>query len=102
MCPKLEPVGLEWATFQVLRKTNASLSKKAGVDPKMASDQRGHGLGVSLEVYTSSDMKQKRAAVRKLEAEVLRNHNPKVSPRKRIWLDGVNGISRDQWIFLSY
>src|ERR1043166_8397880 len=25
--------------------------KKAGVDPKVASDQRGHGLGVSLEVY---------------------------------------------------
>jgi len=76
MCPKLEPVGLEWATFQVLRKTNASLSKKAGVDPKVASDQRGHGLGVSLEVYTSSDMKQKRAAVRKLEAAVLRKPQP--------------------------
>ena len=72
MQPKLEKVGLEWATFQVLRKTNASLSKKAGVDPKVASDQRGHGLGVSLEVYTSSDMEQKRAAVRKLEAAVLR------------------------------
>ncbi|SRR5258708_34978589 len=43
MQPKLEKVGLEWATFQVLRKTNASLSKKAGVDPKVASDQRGHG-----------------------------------------------------------
>src|SRR5436190_8693760 len=26
--------------FQVLRKTNASLSKKASVDPKVASDQR--------------------------------------------------------------
>jgi hypothetical protein len=48
------------ATFQVLRKTNATLSKKAGVDPKVASDQRGHGLGVSMEVYTSSDMEQKR------------------------------------------
>jgi hypothetical protein len=32
MCPKLAAVGLEWATFQVLRKTNASLSKKAGID----------------------------------------------------------------------
>jgi hypothetical protein len=53
-------------------KTNASLSKKAGVDPKVASDQRGHGLGVSLEVYTSSDLEQKRAAVNKLEAAVLR------------------------------
>jgi integrase len=76
MLPKLEPAGLGWATFQVLRKTNASLSKKAGVDPKVASDQRGHGLGVSLEVYTSSDLEQKRAAVRQLEAAVLRKHQP--------------------------
>jgi len=76
MQPKLEKVGLDWATFQVLRKTNASLSKKAGVDPKVASDQRGHGLGVSLEVYTSSDLEQKRAAVNKLEASVLRQPPP--------------------------
>jgi len=76
MEPKLKTVGLEWATFQVLRKTNASLSKKAGVDPKVASDQRGHGLGVSLEVYTSSDLEQKREAVRKLEAAVLRKSKP--------------------------
>jgi integrase len=73
MQPKLKAVGMEWATFQVLRKTNASLSKKAGVDPKVASDQRGHGLGVSLEVYTSSDLEQKKEAVNKLEAAVLRN-----------------------------
>jgi hypothetical protein len=33
-----------------MRKTNASLSKKADVDPKVASDQRGRGIGVSLEV----------------------------------------------------
>lgn len=72
MRPVLEAIGMEWATFQVLRKTNASLSKKAGVDPKVASDQRGHGLGVSLEVYTSSDLEQKRAALKKLEAAVLR------------------------------
>jgi len=76
MQPALEKVGLEWATFQVLRKTNASLSKKAGVDPKVASDQRGHGLGVSLEVYTSSDLQQKREALRKLEAAVLRKQQP--------------------------
>ncbi|MCX6602242.1 MAG: hypothetical protein NTV52_01465 [Acidobacteria bacterium] len=72
MQPKLEKVGLEWAAFQVLRKTNASLSKKAGVDPKVASDQRGHGIGVSLEVYTTSDLEQKRAAINKLEAAVFK------------------------------
>jgi len=72
----LEKLGLSWASFQVLRKTNASLSKKAGVDPKVASDQRGHGIGVSLDVYTSSDLEQKRAALSKLEAVVLRKPQP--------------------------
>jgi hypothetical protein len=32
MEPKLAEVGLEWATFQVLRRTNASLGEKANVD----------------------------------------------------------------------
>jgi hypothetical protein len=72
MQPRLEKVGLGWATFRVLRKTNASLAKKYGVDPKVASDQRGDGIGVSMEVYTNSDIEQKRAAVNKLEAAVLR------------------------------
>jgi hypothetical protein len=49
MKPALDKVGLAWATFQVLRRTNASLSHKAGVDPKVSADQRGHGLGVSME-----------------------------------------------------
>ncbi len=67
----------------MLRKTNASLSKKAGVDPKVASDQRGHGLGVSLEVYTSSDLEQKRAALKKLEAPALRKPQPEPSELAR-------------------
>ena len=79
--PELDKIGLGWATFQVLRKTNASLSKKAGVDPKVASDQRGRGLGVSLEVYTRSDLEQKRAALKALEATVLRK--PKPQPQQR-------------------
>ena len=61
---------------QVLRKTNPSLSKKYGVDPKVTSDQRGHGIGVSMDVYTSSDLEQKREAVNKLEAGVLRKRQP--------------------------
>jgi integrase len=76
MQPRLDQAGLGWATFQVLRKTNASLSKKYGVDPKVAADQRGHGIGVSMDVYTSSDLEQKRAAVNKLEAAVLRKPQP--------------------------
>jgi integrase len=77
--PKLKPVGLDWATFQVLRKTNATLSRKAGVDAKVSADQRGHGLGVSMQVYTMSDRQQKREAVTKLESAVARKRKPKLS-----------------------
>jgi hypothetical protein len=38
------------------------------VDPKVGADQRGHGIGVSLDVYTQSDQEEKRAAVNTLEA----------------------------------
>jgi uncharacterized small protein (DUF1192 family) len=62
---------LEWVNFQVLRRTNASLSRKAKVDDKVSADQRGHGLGVSLGVYSISDLDQKIEAVTKLEAEVI-------------------------------
>lgn len=71
MKPALEVVGLGWATFQVLRRTNASLGRKAKVDDKVAADQRGHGLGVSLEVYSQSDLQQKSAVVEKIESEVI-------------------------------
>ena len=81
MLPKLKSVGSEWATFQVLRRTNASLSRKANVDDKVAADQRGHGLGVSLEVYAVSDLQQKIEAVTKLESVVI--PQPKTSdPRE--------------------
>ena len=37
---------------------------------KVAADQRGLGLGVSLEVYSISDPQQKIEAVKRLESEV--------------------------------
>jgi hypothetical protein len=69
--PRLEKFGLEWVNFQVLRRTNASLSRKAKVDDKVSADQRGHGPGVSLGVYSISDLEQKVEAVTKLESEVI-------------------------------
>jgi integrase len=75
--PRLKEVGLSWATFQVLRKTNATLSRKAGVDAKVSADQRGHGLGVSMEVYTISDRQQK--TVQKLESLVTRKRQRRLS-----------------------
>lgn len=79
MKPALDKVGLGWATFQVLRRTNATLGQKEGVDPKVFADQRGHGLGVSMEVYTISDLQQKREAVNRLYSAVIRKQRQKQS-----------------------
>jgi integrase len=71
MTARLKPLGLEWVDFQVMRRTHASLSRKAGIDPKVVADQLGHGIGVSLDVYTRSDLEQRTMAVTKLETEVM-------------------------------
>jgi len=43
---------------------------KAGIDPKVAADQRGHSVDVSVNQYTQIDLDQKSEAVRKLEEEL--------------------------------
>jgi hypothetical protein len=69
---KLEPIGLGWVNFQVLRRTHASLGHQARVDPKVSADQRGHGIGVALDVYTKSSMKDRATAAQQLEDSVFR------------------------------
>lgn len=69
--PALEKVNLGWVDFKVMRRTNASLSHGAKVDPKVSADQRGHGIGVSIDVYTKSNMQQKGTAAKILEDSVL-------------------------------
>jgi integrase len=71
MKPKLEKVGLEWANFQVMRRTHASLGHDAGIDPKVSADQRGHGMGTSLDVYTKSGAEKLAEAAEQLENAVL-------------------------------
>jgi len=44
IAPRLKTIQLEWATFQIMRRTHASLSRQAGIDPKLVADQLGHGL----------------------------------------------------------
>ena len=66
---ELEPP-LGWVDFKVMRRTNASLSHGAKVDPKVSADQRGHGIDVSLDVYTKSNIRQKGNAAKKLEDSV--------------------------------
>lgn len=83
MKPKLKTVGLEWANFQVLRRTHASLGHEAKVDPKTAADQRGHGIGVALDVYTQSSIDARRAAAEMLEKAVLSGEKPETAETGR-------------------
>ena len=71
--PQLKPHGLDWVDFQVMRRTHASLSHKAGIDPKVQADQRGHGLGVAMDVYTKTTTGARAEAARQLEESVLVN-----------------------------
>jgi hypothetical protein len=41
------------------------------MDPKVSADQRGHGIGVALDVYTRSGMKKRAEAAARLESSVL-------------------------------
>src|ERR1700689_4079362 len=41
-----------------LRRTQASLGHKEGVDPKVAADQRGHAIGVAIDTYTMTDLER--------------------------------------------
>jgi hypothetical protein len=54
-----------------MRRTHASLSRKAGIDPKLVADQLGHGIGVNLDVYTIADLEQRLAAVNTLELSLV-------------------------------
>ena len=71
MKPRLKLIGLEWANFQVLRRTHASLGHEAGIDPKVAADQRGHGIGVALDVYTKASLNRRAEAAEELENSVF-------------------------------
>ena len=82
MLPKLNEIGLGWGNFQVLRKTNASLSNKAGVDLKSASDPRSHGFGVSPEVYTSSDLEGEVSRIKVSRSRRALEPDPKPQPSK--------------------
>jgi hypothetical protein len=54
-----------------MRRTHASLSRQAGLDPKLVADQLGHGLGVNLDVYTVAALEKRQHAVEGLEASLL-------------------------------
>ena len=61
--PRLEPLGLDWINFRVLRRSHSTLHEERGTDPKIIADQQGHGLGVHLSDYVQSSLARKREAV---------------------------------------
>jgi integrase len=81
--PKLKPLGLEWVNFQVMRATHASIGHRLKLDPKVTADQRGHGVGVAIEEYTKTSVKDKAVAAKKLEQAVLGKEKiVRMPPRK--------------------
>jgi integrase len=66
--PRLMPVGLAWANFQVMRRTHSSLQRKRDVDPKTVADQLGHSVDVDLNVYTKTPLGVRKEAVDGLES----------------------------------
>jgi integrase len=71
MLPKLRAIGLEWATFQVMRRTFASLSKQIGVDAHTRSAQMGNSVDVNENEYAVTRFEDRLAAVRRLETTVV-------------------------------
>ena len=62
MRPRLEPLGLDWITFAVLRRSHSTLHEDRGTEAKIIADQQGHGLGVHLSDYVDSSLARKREA----------------------------------------
>ena len=55
-----------------MRRTFLTQAKAAGCDPKVASDQAGHDIGVSVSVYTQSTLQAKLELVNRLEKTLLK------------------------------
>jgi integrase len=67
--PRLEPLGLDWINFRVLRRSHSTLHEERGTDAKIIADQQGHGLGVHLSDYVQSSLTRKQDAVSALWAD---------------------------------
>ena len=68
--PPLDAIGMAWATFQVMRRTHASLMNELKVDPKVVADQLGHTLDVNQNVYTQVALNRRQHAVDTLASAI--------------------------------
>ncbi len=65
--PRLAPVGLDWANFQVMRRTHSCLMDELQVDPQTRADQMGHGVDTNQNQYTQASLSRRQRAVEALE-----------------------------------
>ncbi len=87
-------------------KNGPAINANVTINPeaiKEAGEQRGHGIGVSMEVYTNSDLAQKRVAKEpNFSAVLVRTLQPiELVSLSLTGLNGVNGVTRNRWVFLS-
>ncbi len=73
IAPHLKAVGLEWVTFQVMRRTHSSLMNELKIDPKTVADQLGHTVDVNQNVCTLASLPRRIEAVNALESAVRVN-----------------------------
>jgi len=69
--PAVAKKGLEWVTFQVMRRTWSSLSQAAGAGDQARADQLGHTVKVDRAEYSLSPIEDRLAAVEKFEKYVM-------------------------------
>jgi integrase len=69
--PRLQPAGLDWVNFAVLRRSHSTLHKKRKSDVKLISDQQGHGVRTHIEEYVQSRVEERKAEASKLYADFL-------------------------------
>jgi len=67
MQPALAAAGLDWVNFQVFRRTNSTLMKQLGADPKLVADQLGHTVDVNQNCYTQTSVASRLGIVNQLE-----------------------------------
>jgi hypothetical protein len=78
-----------------MRATHARIGHRLKLDPKVTADQRGHGVGVAIEEYKKTSVKDRAIAARKLEEEVLR----KTEDRQDASSEAVLGVPMECSIF---
>jgi integrase len=64
---------LDWANFQVMRRTHSSLMNELMVDPKLVADQLGHTVDVNQNVYTKAALHRRQKAVKLLDEALAKS-----------------------------